>query len=70
MEGHMPQPHLSIKISPAGTVDIEAFNCTGEQCVDASQPIEIVLGGNQKREDKPERFATPQSTEQAIRQNF
>ena len=67
----MSTPRLVVDISPAGSVKIEALDCTGEQCVDASEPIEIVLGGVSKREDKPERFASPAATtEAAVRQQF
>ena len=67
----MSQPRLQIEISPAGTVQIEALDCTGEQCVSASEPIEIVLGGISKREDKPERYEAPAaSTATAIQRQF
>jgi len=65
------QPRLEITIAPHGAVKIEALDCTGEQCVAASEPIEVVLGGVKKRESKPERFAAPAATtEAAIRNAF
>lgn len=67
----MAQPRLEINIAAHGAVEIEAIDCTGEQCVDASQPLEIVLGGVQSREDKPERFDSPAATtESAIKRSF
>lgn len=67
----MSQPRLEIKVAPHGSIEIEAMDCTGEQCVAASEPIEVVLGGIQAREDKPERFQSPAATtENAIRNNF
>lgn len=66
----MSQPQLVINISPAGTTKIEAVNCTGEQCIEASAPIEVVLGGVQKRDDKPERFQAPATTAQNIQRKL
>ena len=67
----MSQPRLNITISPAGSVNIEALDCTGEQCIQASEPIEVVLGGVSAREDKPERYEAPAaSTQNAIRNQF
>jgi hypothetical protein len=67
----MSQPRLEVNIAPHGAVEIEAIDCTGEQCVEASAPIEVVLGGVSAREDKPERFDTPAATtENAIKRSF
>jgi hypothetical protein len=62
---------LLIDISAAGSVKIEAVNCTGDECVKLSEPIEIVLGGVQVRKEKPEYYQNPGvSTAQSIRNAF
>jgi hypothetical protein len=67
----MSQKQLVIDITPAGSVKIEAVGCTGDECVKASEPLEIVLGGVSKRQEKPEFYApAAQSTAQAIKRNF
>lgn len=58
-------------ISPIGIVRSEAFGCTGEECVTRTEEIEVVLGGEVKRKDKPERhMGSPASTAEAIKQSF
>lgn len=67
----MSQPRLEITIKPWGETRFEAIDCTGEQCVQASEPIEIAIGKVNAREDKPERYDTPAATtETAIRRQF
>ena len=65
------KPHLVVDIDALGNVQIEAMNCTGDQCVVASQPIEIVLGGVSPadRTPKPEMNA-PASTQRSIQNQF
>ena len=65
------QKQIVIDISHIGAVKIEAFGCTGDECVKASEPLEIVLGGIQKRSEKPEYYApAQQNMETAIKRNF
>lgn len=61
---------LEIDITPAGTPTINVIGCTGDECIKASEPIEVVLGGVSERKDKPERFMAPTTTANAIKQQF
>ena len=45
---------IIVDISPAGNVTIDAQGFTGEECVKATEQIEIALGGEMKRDTKPE----------------
>lgn len=54
----MSQPTLVIDISPSGNVQIDAQGFQGNSCAKATEQIELVLGGaNKKRSEKPEFFA-------------
>lgn len=54
----MSQKQIVVDISPAGSVVIEALGFNGVGCADATQQIEIALGGSapQKKTKKPEFF--------------
>ena len=54
-------PELIIDISPAGNVKMEANGFQGNACAKATEQIELVLGGGQKKTKKPE-FFNPAST--------
>ena len=41
---------IIVDISPAGNVTIDAQGFTGEECVKATEQIEIALGGEMKRD--------------------
>ncbi len=57
---------ITVDISPAGNVKIEATGFTGNGCAKATEQIELVLGGaSRKRKEKPE-FHMPSSTNQNI----
>jgi hypothetical protein len=62
---------ITIDISPAGTVKVEAHGFQGKGCAEATEQIEIVLGGQAKKtkKKKPEFFASP-STGQTIKRTF
>jgi len=57
----MSQPTITIEISPAGTVTIDAQNFKGGACAKATESIEIALGGTgpKKSKKKPEFFQSP-----------
>lgn len=61
---------ININISPAGNTVIDACGFTGTGCIEATQQIEIVLGGQGKKVDKPEQFKPPISTEQHQQMKF
>lgn len=66
----MNKQTITIDITPAGTVSIEASGFTGNSCDKATEQIELVLGGGQlKKKPKPERFM-PASTTQSINRTF
>lgn len=46
---------VEIAISPAGKVTIDAQGYSGTSCTEATEQLELVLGGgSRKRETKPE----------------
>lgn len=58
---------IVVDISPTGTVKIDASGFKGKSCTEATQTIEVALGGMVKgsdRKHKPEFFA-PASTSKA-----
>lgn len=62
--------HIEITISPAGSTKIDAIGFNGCGCTEATEQIEIVLGGGEKkRQPKPEMFA-PANTGQTAKQTF
>lgn len=59
-----------IKVSKYGDTKIDMEGFTGTSCVEATQAIELALGGGGKRTLKPEYDepeSTGQSAEQALR---
>lgn len=68
---HGNDPHLIVDINAMGDTQIEAVNCSGEQCVKSSEPLEVVLGGVDPgdRDHKPE-FYAPASAANAIKSQF
>lgn len=62
---------IVIEISPAGHTTIEAHGFVGCGCTDASQDIEMVLGGPAvKKEKKPEFYAPGQTSGQDHKLTF
>ena len=57
----MSKPTVTVDISPAGTVTMDAQNFKGGACAKATESIEIALGGAgvKKKTKKPEFFAAP-----------
>lgn len=57
----MSQPTVTVDISPAGTVKIDAVGFKGGACAKATEAIEIAIGGAgaKKKTKKPEFFAAP-----------
>ena len=69
MENNEPSPppgvgdrYIRTKITPRGEVTIEAFGFEGEQCLAATQDLEIHIGGQQSRDMKPPEAPGYQST--------
>lgn len=63
------QRTIVIDISPAGTTKIEANGFNGCGCTEATEKIELVLGGGQKKTPKPEMYS-PATTAQSITRTF
>lgn len=67
----MRQEEIIIDISPGGGVKIDAKGFTGKSCTEATEQIELVLGGGTvKRKDKPEYYAPPETTRQSTKTSF
>ena len=61
---------IVIDITPAGNATIEANGFEGCGCTEATEQIEVVLGGGQmKKTPKPEMFM-PSSTAQTVKRTF
>ena len=54
---------ITVDITPAGSVKVEAHGFKGKGCAEATEQIEIVLGGAAKKtkKKKPDFFADPQT---------
>ena len=51
----MSRKTITISVTPAGTATVEAEGFQGCGCADATEQIELVLGGGQRaRKEKPE----------------
>lgn len=62
--------NITIDISPAGNTKIEANGFQGCGCTEATEQIELVLGGGQqKKTPKPEMYA-PAATTHQIKRGF
>lgn len=67
----MNQETITIDISPAGTVNIEASGFRGAACEKATEQLEVVLGGGiAKKKSKPERHMPPLSSAQHNKLSF
>ena len=56
---------IEVTITPQGAVTVEAIGFSGCGCTDATQQLEVVLGGTKakpKRDYKPE-FSMPNTTQ-------
>lgn len=62
---------ITVDISPAGSVKIDAAGFKGKGCAEATEVIEIAIGGGavKSKKKKPEFFASP-STGQTIKRTF
>jgi len=60
---------IIVDISAAGNVNLETRGFKGASCAKATEQIEIVLGGGQKKTKKPEYFA-PATTGQRTKLTF
>lgn len=47
---------IVIDIMPDGTVKVDALGFEDNTCAAATKQIEILLGGHQKRDEKPEYY--------------
>ena len=63
------EKNIVISITPAGSVNIEANGFQGCGCTEATEKIELVLGGGQKKTPKPEMYA-PANTGHTVRNAF
>jgi hypothetical protein len=48
---------IKIVISPDGTTKLDVEGMQGQACANATQHLELVLGGQGKRSEKPEFYA-------------
>lgn len=60
---------LIVRISKFGDTKIDAEGFTGSSCIEATQAIEVALGGGAKREYKPE-YDQPEGTETSTEQTL
>jgi hypothetical protein len=63
---------LIVNITPAGSVHIDAQGFQGKGCAEATEKLEVVLGGGaapKSKKKKPEFFASP-STKAGQKQTF
>jgi hypothetical protein len=62
---------IVIDVSPSGVVNIELNGFEGTTCMDATEQLEIVIGGQgtKKKDFKPE-FSMPASTNQENKSVF
>ena len=62
---------ITVDITPAGSVKVEAHGFKGKGCAEATEQIEIVLGGAgaKTKKKKPEFFAAP-TIGQTIKRTF
>ena len=67
----MEEKHIIVTIKPSGTTSVEAVGFNGEGCVEATEQIELMLGGAAKRDFKPE-FQNPalDAVHSALKQDF
>lgn len=66
----MDKQTITIDISPAGSIKIDANGFTGTACDKATEQIELVLGGGQvKKKSKPERHM-PETTDHSLHRTF
>ena len=62
---------ITIEVSPAGGVNIDAVGFRGKSCTKATEQIELVLGGGLvKRKNKPEYFTPPVASKQSNKMTF
>lgn len=56
---------IIVNVSPAGNVVIDAVGFKGKGCAKATEQIEIMLGGEAKKDTKPE-YSLPTNIAAAI----
>jgi hypothetical protein len=62
---------ITIDITPAGTVTVDAQGFQGCGCAEATEQIELILGGGQrKRKEKPEYYAPAATGQQTNKLTF
>jgi len=68
----MSQKQIVVDISPSGDVKVEAIGFNGVGCADATQQIEIALGGAgpKKKTKKPEYFNPASSSKTGNKLTF
>ena len=56
--------NITVEITPAGNVKVEAHNFQGCGCTDATQQIEVAIGGTapKKKDMKPEFYQQASGT--------
>lgn len=52
---------ININVTPAGNATIDAIGFEGCGCTEATEQIELVLGGGQKKQDKKPEYHMPTS---------
>ena len=61
---------IEIVIDQLGNVKIDAKGFSGCGCTEATQDIELVLGGAPKTKKKPEFYSSPTSGKNTIKRTF
>jgi hypothetical protein len=63
-------PEIIVDITPAGSVKIDANGFVGEGCAAATEKLELVLGGGQKKQDKKPEYYAPATTQNVNHNTF
>jgi hypothetical protein len=61
---------ITVDISPAGSIKIEASGFKGKECDKATEQLELVLGGGQVKKDRKPEFFAPVGATQGTRLTF
>lgn len=62
---------IVVDISPAGSVQIDAQGFQGKSCEDATQALEVVIGGQVSKNERKGEFYMPEmTTGQTVKRTF
>lgn len=61
---------ITISVSPAGTVVVDAEGFAGNECDKATETIELVLGGGEAKKDRKPEYYQPTGTHDLAKNVF